>query len=475
MIDNLWGNDFIQTTNTSEIVNKLKQKPKKVGVVDKSLPRKLQRKAQIEEIEKEVNNILGKFKENTRVIRDYSSFKSYIDFAISVGEIAVDTETNNSLDTISCKLMGLCLYVPGEKQAYIPVNHIDANGLLDNQLTEEQIKEQLDRLSSTKIIMHNAKFDYQVIKCTCDCKLSVYWDTMIGAKILNENEEAKLKTQYINKIDPSIEKYDIEHLFQHLPYEIFSPELFALYAATDAYMTYRLYNYQKEIFEKEENKKLYSLFLNIEMPIVEVTSEMELNGVCIDEERAKRLSDKWHKKLENVEKRISEELDKYKDVIAQWRLTDEANKKPKSGRTTKSGEEHTLKSKSEQLKDPVEVTSPTQVAILLYDVLKCPIVDKETPRGTGDDILKKLNYPICKLILEKRGIEKLLDTYIDKLPSCVNKKTGRLHANFNQLGAKTGRFSSSDPNLQNIPSQVNTIRNIFVPSVGSVLVGADFS
>ena len=118
--------------------------------------------------------------------------------------------------------MGGCIYTPGQKNAYIPVNHVDANrNLLPNQLTEAQIKEQFDRLHDTEIIMHNGKFDYEVIKCTCNCVLDIYWDTLIAAKVLDENELAGLKEQYRTKIDASQEKYDIEHLFDKMEYAIF--------------------------------------------------------------------------------------------------------------------------------------------------------------------------------------------------------------------------------------------------------------
>ena len=112
------------------------------------------------------------------------------------------------------------------------------------------------------------------------------------------------------------------------------------------------------------------------------------------------------------------------------------------------------------------MASPTQLAILLYDVLKVPVVDKKKPRGTGEDILLKIDLPLCKLILEYRGLMKLVNTYIEKLPECISERDGRLHASFNQYGAATGRFSSSDPNLQNIPSHENSIRMLFTASPG---------
>ena len=361
--------------------------------------------------------------------------------------------------------MGPCIYTPGRKNAYIPMHHIDRQGnLLENQLTEQDFTKQLIRLldNNVKIIMHNGKFDYQVIKCTCGVELPIYWDTMIGVRILNENEmRASLKEQYIDKIDSSQEKYSIEYLFEGLPYAIIDPELFALYAATDSKMTYDLYKWQLKQFLLEDNKKLFSLFMNVEMPVVQVSAEMELTGICIDEEYAQRLSQKYHQKANLVDKKIEVELEKYKDIIAQWRTTDAANFHPKSKKPDKNGEYKLQKSKNEQLQDPISITSPTQLAILLYDILDVGIIDSKQPRGTGEEILQKIKLPICDLILEKRGLEKLIGTYIDKLPKCINEKDHRLHAKFNQLGAGTGRFSSSEPNLQNIPSHNKEIRLLF--------------
>ena len=116
--------------------------------------------------------------------------------------------------------------------------------------------------------------------------------------------------------------------------------------------------------------------------------------------------------------------------------------------------------------DPPQLTSPMQFAILLYDVLKTPVIDKKSPRGTGEDILKQIDNPLCSLVLEKRGIEKLIGTYIDKLPQCINPKDKRLHAHFNQCGTDTGRFSSNEPNLQNIPSKEKAIRMMFKATSG---------
>lgn len=477
----LWGDEFEVPSEKKEVkkVAKKVSSPKdpKVETRKAMKSKTVSTFDKLQLIYEEVNRVLGGYTSNTKVITSKDELSQYIDEAIRNGIIAIDTETNNSLEPLTCLLMGACIYTPGQLSAYIPVHHTqpDTDILIENQLTESDIKEQFDRLSNTKILMHNGKFDYEVIKCTCNCVLNIYWDTEIAARILDENELAGLKKQYILHIDSTQEKYDIEHLFQGIPYAYVKPEIFALYAATDAYITYRLYEWQKEQFNKPGNEKLFDLFMNVEMPIVPVCAEMELYGIEIDKEYAKRLSNKYHKKVDEVNAKIDTELSKYSDKISAWRLTKEANYKERNSKPNKSGEFTYKKSKNEQLENPPQLNSPTQLAILLYDVLGTPSQDKKSPRGTGEEILQKINLPICDLILEKRGLEKLIGTYIDKIPECVNSKDNRLHAHFNQLGAGTGRFSSSNPNLQNIPSHVKEIRLMFRASDGDVFVGADFS
>ena len=109
--------------------------------------------------------------------------------------------------------------------------------------------------------MHNAVFDIKVIECTCGIRLPCYWDTLIGAQILDENELKSLKAQYNLHIDSSQSKYDIEHLFKGLPYAIFDPDLFALYAATDAWMTMKLWEYQAAQFSIPDNAEIFNLFM----------------------------------------------------------------------------------------------------------------------------------------------------------------------------------------------------------------------
>lgn len=478
MSNSLWGDDFI-IEETPKKAQKIKEKisKSKTNNTPRTTRSSVSLHDTLRDITTNVYRILGRYKDNTVVIKTREELHNYIDCAIKNGIISIDTETNNSLEPITCKLMGPCIYTPGQKNAYIPINHVnpDTRERLDWQLSEQDIFEEFNRLDSTLIVMHNGKFDYQVIKCTTGKQLKVYWDTMLGTRILDENEKnAALKLQYIAKIDPTIEKYSIDHLFEKVEYAVVDPEVFALYAATDAFMTYKLYEWQKQQFEKPGHERLYKLFLEVEMPVMEVAAEMELTGICIDTDYASRLSKKYHDRLDRLNKEIDEELSKYDDKISEWRLTEEATYRPEKI-NKKTGEKTFGKSKSEQLESPVSLTSPTQLAILIYDVLKHPVVDVKTPRGTGEDILKKIDIPLSSLILKQRGLLKLINTYIDKLPQCVCEKTGRLHAQFKQLGADTGRFSSSEPNLQNIPSHEKSIRMLFSASEGHVLVGSDFS
>lgn len=444
-----------------------------------------------------VLEVLGKQRKNVLVIKDKATFEDYVSKAIEFGRVAVDTETNNSTDPMTCQLMGLCLYYEGGKQAYIPVNHVDpeTGERLTWQLTEADCREQLQRFkdAGTFIVMHNGKFDYEVIKCTCDIEIEPDWDTMIGAHTINENEKMGLKPQYISKIDPTQEKYDIEHLFI-VPYKYVDPEIFALYAATDSMMTDKLYVYQVAILTAPGNERLYWLFLNIEMPIVKVAADIELIGVCIDQEFGERLKVKFNQNLEEIDQKIDEELEALKPIINQWKMD------PKSGATTKTKQFQPKKSKMslakleekydkvdaktgrrykegkapiEQLGDPINLASPVQLAILFYDILKCPTVSKKSPRGTGKEeleaIAEKTDITLCKLILERRGIVKLISTYIDVIPALAQHwPDGRIRYKLNSVGTDTGRFSSggefkfldgdtpveiSGINSQNIPSR----------------------
>lgn len=468
-MDSLWGEEF-NIQPTKQVAQKIKKKiekkqPAEVSVKKTIKSKKIDLDSKLSLIEQEVNRILGTYASRTIVIDSLEKLSSYIDAAIANSVIAIDTETNNSLDPITCKLMGVCLYTPNQQNAYIPINHIDkqTGERLSWQVTEKDIFNQLSRLKDTHIIMHNGKFDYSVLKCTCGIELEIYWDTMIAAKILDENEfSAGLKQQYIQKIDASIEKYSIDHLFEDVQYAVLDPNLFALYAATDAYMTFKLYEWQVEKIDQPENVSLKHLLHDLEMPLVHVLAEMEMNGMEVDQDYALRLSKTYHNQLDILDENINQELLKLKPKIDAWRKTEDANFRP-----MKKNGNGLSKSKNEQLQENINFSSPTQLAILFYDVLKFPQVSRKSPRGTGEDELKSLyektKLPLCKYILDRRGLVKLISTYIDVIPDLAKKwPDGRVRTHFNQYGAATGRLSSSDPiNFQNIPSHEKRIRMLF--------------
>ena len=479
-------------------------------------------------IKTKVLEVLGKQRKNVVVIKTKEAFEEYVSKAIEFGRIAIDTETNNSTDPMTCQLMGLCLYYKGGKQAYIPIHHVnpETGEHLEWQLTEEDCREQLQRVINLKtalkggwipdyegqtynewysiyvrgpqyngaeftIVMHNGKFDYEVIKCTCGIEVEPDWDTMVGSHTINENERMGLKFQYIDKIDPTQAKYDIESLFI-VPYKYVDPDIFALYAATDSFMTDRLYEYQEPILTAPGNEKLYWLFKTIEMPIVKVAGDMELVGVCIDQEFGERLRIKFNQNLEEIDARIDQELVNLQPTITAWKLSTKANERTKQFQPKKSKmslekieEKYPLvdaktglrykvgKTLTEQLGDPINLASPTQLAILFYDILGCPTVSKKSPRGTGKDeleaIAERTDIALCKLILERRGVVKLISTYIDVLPALARHwPDGRIRYKLNSVGTDTGRFSSggefkflegdepveiSGFNSQNIPSR----------------------
>ena len=399
-----------------------------------SLPEKLKI------ISEEVKKRLGKFEYNTQVIYNNEDLEKYFDQAIKNKIISIDTETNNSIDPITCKIMGLCIYTPGMKQVYVPVNHIniETGEKLLNQVTEEQIGYQLKRLNdnNTKIIMHNAKFDIQVLDFTCMNEVSnsitCYWDTMLAAKIIDENNSAKLKDLYQRYIDPNQDSYNIETFFKGVKYETVDPEIFALYAATDAYETYQLYEWQVKEFERLNDPNLFNVFKEIEMGVLPVVVEMQEVGLGLDYKYIKNLHKSYNEKLDKAKEKIDNLLSQYSEQINKYKLEHPDNK----------------------LDDPISVTSPKQLAVLLYDILKIKPSDPENPRGTGEPELSKMDHPLAKPLLEFREFSKLVTTYIDKLPNDANPKTHKIHANFNQIGVEdrtvvTGRFSSSDPNLYN--------------------------
>lgn len=382
---------------------------------------------------------------------------------------ALDTETTG-LDPIVNKIVGLCLYVKGEKPAYIPISHTDMSGnRLAEQIDIEIVREELQKCIEEEVafVFHNAKFDMRVLKNSLKMEQYVkcHWDTQLAANYLNENEKHQLKPLFDKYVSRNAEDESdtFSSLFSGIPFNYIPIEYAYIYGAKDGLITHQLFEFQDDYLNPEHEKcksqdltEAAKFFRETEIPLTEVICAIEDEGVAIDKEKATELSVKYNAELEEVQKKFNEVAKKFDFSKLSQDLR-------------------------EKLSNPINLNSPTQLAIVIYDYLKLSSVDRRSPRGTGEEVLVKLSekYPEHKdffdVILEFRGINKLLTTYIEKLPAIVKEETGRLHGSFNPYGAKTGRFSSSDPNLQNIPSKNKEIRKMFVADEGQVFVGGDFS
>ena len=461
-----------------EMLSKKSSKKQVAKVVPKSISGKVQL---AKEMSKEV---FADKLDRLELLDNENKIREYIDCAITNGIIAVDTETNG-LDRIDGKIAGVCLYTPGQKGIYIPVRHESfMTGIeLKTNISPEFMHEQFERMnkSNIKYVLHNAKFDMHILWWMLGIKIIPYWDTQIGSQLLNENEPHKLKVLYKKYVDNSDENSKVasfNSLFKGIEFNKVPPDVAYMYASFDPIMTYELYQFQYDFIDingkycKEKGlERVAEVFRNIEMPLIQVVFEMECTGVKIDTDLADKLKAQYTKHKDVAEEKFNLEIEKLNDKFDKLMIKNPAayNKLFKDGIRK------------------VSISSPTQLAILFYDVLEFESPDKKSPRGTGEAILKSFNHPLVDSILEYRSMSKLLSTYIEAIPQHIAKRDNRLHANFNQYGAKTGRFSSSDPNLQNIPSQKTTlsdgtvidtghdIRQMFIAGDGMVIVGGDFS
>lgn len=429
----------------------------------------------IQAIQKQVEEHLGKYVDEYEVITSEDRLKEYFQSCLDNLVVAIDTETTG-LNPMLDKIVGLCLYTPGQKGAYIPINHVSyiTGQRTENQLNEKQVgscvEQFLDgaREKYVEIEMFNAKFDIRVIRNQLGVK-TIYctWDCYLAARLMNENEGAgnnglkALHRKYVLK--GAGDAYSFGDLFKNITFDKVPINLAYLYAARDPVITHELAVYQKRFVYCNPNEPASArngmngvswVFFNIEMPCVPVICDMEDNGILIDPGYARKLYDIYSEKLVQAEKQFHEACEPYACEIAQYR----------AGHTTET-----------KLDNPINIGSSAQIAILVYDILKIEPPDPKSPRGTGEPILAKIDNPIAKAILDYREVQKLMSTYISKLPTCANPNDGRIHCSFNQYGADTGRMSSSDPNLQNIPSHNKDIRKMFIASPGYVLMSSDFS
>ena len=437
-------------------------------------------RSNIEDAKRNVNTLMSKYLNSFIIIRTENDLIEYIDECIKNGIVSIDTETTG-LNVYRDKCVGVCIYTPTLSEAYIPVNHVDyiTRNRLDNQLSEEFVSNQLDRLtlSNCKIIMHNANFDIRVIR-RIGSYLTCYWDTVIAAHLLNENESHGLKelyNKYILKDDADEFTFGKLFSFKGTTFADIPIDIAAVYAAHDAKMTYELYEFQSQYLNPNGINGLdevYNLFMNIEMPCIDAICNMEDTGFMFNFEYHKTLQEKYHKLLDDELDELFKELNLHTKEIEEWRKTDDANyREPKlekdgSIKRDKNGNIEYKKSKSEQLPETdINLRSPTQLSIIIYDVLKWPVVDKLKPRGTGEEILtiydKKYNYEFAKKLLHFRHYSKMIDAFIDSLPEQV-ESDGKIHFTLNQYGAKTGRMSASNPNIQQIPSNNEEIRKLFM-------------
>lgn len=413
-------------------------------------------------------------------IRTPERLKEYMDHCKQSGEYVLDVETTG-LDIYNDILVGICLYTPGETSAYVPFNHTDLQNVrVADQMSEEQVRDiVIPYLQDQELrcINHNIKFDNK--KLAWDWKqviVNIYWDTQIAGNVLNENEPHKLKPMY-NKyiLHGKGSGEDYKDLFDRIPFNYVPIDIATVYGANDGFKTYALYKFQaqylREDHPREDFRKMYYVFREVEMPLIPLCTDMEMRGVEIREDFAKELSEDFNKELVEVEAKCDAYVEQFKQYIL-----DHNNLMRLTKGTCK-----------------INYSSPQQVAALFYDIFKLKSVSRKEPRGTGDKIIQKFLSTAKKKDTKKsrefaeflenyrrfKEIKKLLGTYVDKIPQVKEPKINAVYTTYNQYGAKTGRFSSSDTvskiNLQNIPSKEKRIRKIFKARDGYKLVGGDFS
>lgn len=417
--------------------------------------------ARMAEIKILVDTALGEYKDKYMIIQEEDVLHDYLKECKANSYLSIDTETTG-LDVYNDIIAGICINTYGQKPAYIPLNHISyITGMkIDGQLPIDLTVNLFEELLSHKpdIDMFHANFDVRVLRQIGMKHIYCTWDAYLATRILNENEPANKLKPLHNKycLDGKGDAFTFDKLFKGIPFIKVPIGVGYVYAAHDADITTEYADYQRKYLrpdsEREDIRNMYWVFKNIEMPCVSVVADIEDTGVELDLDYAQVLSEKYHKILDDKVAKFNECCAECQDKIDTYRE----------------------KNPDIKLDDPINIGSPTQLAILLYDILKIKHPDGPKARGTGEEVLIKIDNDITKAILEWREVSKLLSTYIDKLPNCVGDDR-RIHCNFNQYGADTGRFSSSDPNLQNIPSHNKDVRKMFVASPGYVLMSSDYS
>lgn len=375
-------------------------------------------------------------------IYDKSTFSQWLEKLSTAALIAFDTETT-SLKYMEAELVGVSFCIAAGEAAYVPVAHDypDAPDQLDRDWVLSQLKPLLEDDKIKKVGQH-LKYDKNVL-ANYDIHLAgIAFDTMLESYVLNStasrHDMDSLALAYLNH--QTIHFEDIAGKgAKQLTFNQIDLSEAAPYAAEDADITFRLH---EVLWNKlKDDEKLASILLDIEVPLASVLSRMEQLGVFIDSQRLAQHSQDLAKRIDELEKEVHEE----------------------AGETFNLG-------------------STKQLQKILFEKLELPII-KKTPKGapsTSEEVLQELalDYPIPKMIMEYRGMSKLKSTYTDKLPKMINHRTGRVHTSYHQAVTATGRLSSTDPNLQNIPirnEEGRRVRQAFVPRDGYKIVAADYS
>ncbi|ENQ1532197.1 DNA polymerase I [Vibrio parahaemolyticus] len=375
-------------------------------------------------------------------IWDEASFNAWLEKLKAAELFAFDTETD-SLDYMVANLVGLSFAIDEGIAAYVPVAHdyLDAPEQLDRDWVLEQLKPILEDDAQAKV-GQNLKYDASVLARYGIEMKGIKYDTMLASYVYNsvggKHDMDSLALRFLQHSCISFEqiagKGKNQLTFNQIELEQASP-----YAAEDADVTLRLHN---RLFANiEQDEKLKSVYEEIEMPLVPVLSRIERTGVLIDDMKLSAQSVEIAARLEELEQKAYE--------IAEQEFN---------------------------------MNSPKQLQAILFEKMGLPVV-KKTPSGTpstNEEVLQELalDYPLPKLILEYRGLAKLKSTYTDKLPKMINPSTGRVHTSYHQAVTATGRLSSTDPNLQNIPirnEEGRRIRQAFVAPAGYKVLAVDYS
>ncbi|MBW4770688.1 DNA polymerase I [Prevotella jejuni] len=371
-----------------------------------------------------------------QLIENEGELRQLCDFFLTKEFVSIDTETT-STDTISAELVGLSFSAEESKAFYVPV---PAN--YEEALKVIQIFKPLYESDKIMKIGQNIKYDYEVLTRYGVTIQGKMFDTMIAHYLIQP--ELHHNMDYLAETLLGYQTIHIEELLgpkgkKQKNMRDLSPTDIYEYAAEDADITLRLRNVLEP---RLKELGVEELFWNIEMPLVRVLADMELNGVCLDTEALQDTSKIFNERMREYEQEI------YKEA----------------------GEEF-------------NISSPKQVGDILFGKLQIMDKPKKTKTGqyvTSEEVLQSLENksPIVRNILNYRGMKKLLSTYIDALPKLINPRTGHIHTSFNQALTATGRLSSSDPNLQNIPVRTDDgkeIRKCFIPEEGCLFFSADYS